>query len=96
MINTPHNRLSFIVLTCIGYLLSPLLIGAWLYWSLINGEFPTNADSIGLPFAGFLMLWIIGFPFLIIFYGLIEIIGKRVGDRKTLTLQKQNDTVGAR
>ncbi len=79
MINTPENRLSFIMLSSLIYLLSPILIGVWLYVSLVSGCFPVDADSIGLPFAGFVLIWIIGVPFFIVFCISMEIIGKKFG-----------------
>ena len=48
-----------------------------LFILLQNGEFPTDRDSIGIPIAGFLLLWIVGIPFLVVACGAIEMIGRK-------------------
>jgi hypothetical protein len=75
-LNTPSNRLAIITLTVFAYLSAPLLYGATLYYQLQNGEFPTDADSIGIPFAGFIILWLICLPVFVLLCISIEMIGE--------------------
>ncbi len=51
---------DIIVIAVLVYLTSSLLFGVGLYLCLTLGMFPPEADSIGIPFAGFMMLWFVG------------------------------------
>lgn len=54
-----------------GYIYSPVAVGLYLRSEQEAGAFPVDADSIAIPMAGFLMLWILGwFFFGICFIGL--------------------------
>ncbi len=44
----------------ITYLCWPFLYWLWLEHESASGAFPVNADSIGIPFAGFVILWFAG------------------------------------
>ena len=77
MMNTPENRLALIMLSFVAYLLSPIAYGLWLRVCLENGCFPSEADSIGIPFAGFLVLWVIALPFFVAGCFAIEVMGRR-------------------
>jgi hypothetical protein len=70
--NKEETSLTIIMLLFMTYLMSPLLFGGWLYLSQGNGSFPVERDSIGIPFAGFLLLWFILFPVVIIFLAVVE------------------------
>ena len=41
------------------YLTLPIQFGAVLYVALILGAFPPESDSIAIPFAAFVLLWIV-------------------------------------
>jgi hypothetical protein len=77
-INTDENRLTAIMLLAFGYLSLPLLGGAYLYFSLSHNHFPPNADAVAIPFAGFLLLWVVCFPVFVTLCFAIEIIGRRL------------------
>jgi len=77
MINTPENRLALIMFSFVAYLLSPIIFGLWLFACLENGCFPSEADSIGIPFAGFLVLWVIALPFFVAGCFAIEVVGRK-------------------
>ena len=79
--NKEETSLTIIMLLFVAYLMSPLLFIAWLYLSLGNGSFPVEGDSIGIPFAGFLLLWVILFPVVIIFLGMVEFFVQKTGGR---------------
>lgn len=78
LMNTAQNRLVAIMFLSFVYLLTPLLFGAYLYYSLGRGYFPPEADSIGIPFAAFLFLWIVCFPVFVALCFLIELVGRRI------------------
>lgn len=65
-------RLTIILLGAL-YTVSPVLYWFWLVHELNSGAFPPEADSIGIPMAGFLLLWVIGW-FLIVFGALASTI----------------------
>lgn len=77
MLDTTEKRLALIMLAFVFYLLSPWLFWAYLEHELANGAFPVEADSIGIPYAGFVLVWILAFPFFVFFCGLIEILGRK-------------------
>jgi len=83
MQHAPQTKLSLFILTTLLYLISPLLFGAWLYVGLQNGEFPVEADSIGLPFAGFMVVWFVAFPLVIVFCFAVEIFVRKMSDDGT-------------
>ena len=76
--NTAQNRLAAIMVMVLGYLSSPLLFGAYLYYSLGRGYYPPEADSVGLPFAALLFLWIVCFPVFLALCFSIEIVGRQL------------------
>jgi hypothetical protein len=57
------THLSIVMVGFLGYLTLPFLYWAWLMYELESGAFPPEADSIGIPLAGFLFLWIAGLFF---------------------------------
>lgn len=58
----------------LAYLASPFLFWQWLVSELEKGSFPVNADSIGIPLFGFIVLWVVAFPVVIAFCFAVEII----------------------
>lgn len=62
------------MLTTLAYLCSPAANALFLFKGLENGDFPVNADSIGIPLFGFIVLWIVAFPIVIAFCFAVEII----------------------
>lgn len=77
MFKTGSNRLAVIMLTFFAYLLSSVLFVSWIYLELSAGVFSAESDSIGLPIAGFVLLWIVGLPFLIMAYILMEVLCRK-------------------
>ncbi|HYJ91326.1 MAG TPA: hypothetical protein VEV84_08460, partial [Pyrinomonadaceae bacterium] len=59
-IREPKTQLSLMMIGFLGYLFLPLVYWFWLEHELASGAFPVNADSIGIPFAGFTILWFLG------------------------------------
>lgn len=55
-----EKQLSLIMIGFLGYMFLPFFYWLWLEHELASGAFPINADSIGIPFAGFVILWFIG------------------------------------
>jgi len=60
MKHNPQLGLSLLMLGVFAYLFSPIAYWAWLNYELQQGAFPVDADSIGIPMMGFLLLWIFG------------------------------------
>lgn len=58
-----QTKLSVFMLLALAYLMSPMVYGAWLFYELSVGAFPAEADSIGIPLAGFMVLWFAGLLF---------------------------------
>ena len=52
--------LGALVAVLCGYFLLPVLFWKWLVYELEEGSFPVNGDSIGIPFAGFMLVWFVG------------------------------------
>ena len=52
-----ETQLSLIMIGFLAYVLLPIVYWLWLEDELAAGAFPVNADSIGIPFAGFVILW---------------------------------------
>jgi hypothetical protein len=57
---TRPTKSSLAVLAAVGYLFSPIVYISWLVLELNAGAFPVNGDSIGIPIAGFLFIWLVG------------------------------------
>lgn len=51
---------SIMIVLAFGYLVSPVAFSLLLFKQLDAGAFPPEADSIGIPIAGFVFLWLIG------------------------------------
>lgn len=62
----PQTKLSILIMLLTAYILSPAAFWLWLSYELQAGSFPVNADSIGLPMGGFLILWFIGWLLMIV------------------------------
>lgn len=77
MLRTCERRLTAIMLTFSLYIASPVLFDQFLYSALKSGEFPPKSDSIGIPLAWFMLLWLIALPFIVVLCGLIEILGRK-------------------
>lgn len=67
ILKTPKYGLSFLMLTFFVYITAPIF--EWLYLTnlLASGNLPQNADSIGLPFGLFVIVWIFFAPFVLCF-----------------------------
>ncbi len=67
ILKTPKYGLSFLMLTFFVYITAPIF--EWLYLTnlLASGNLPPNADSIGLPFGLFVIVWIFFAPFVLCF-----------------------------
>lgn len=59
-------KLTVLIMLVAGYFLSPAVFWFWLKYQLEAGAFPVDADSIGIPMAGFLFLWFVGWILMII------------------------------
>jgi len=55
-----ETKLSILMTSIIAYTFSPGALWLWLSYEIESGSFPVDADSIGLPMAGFLFLWFVG------------------------------------
>ena len=55
-----ETQLSMIMVGALLYLVSPLAFWLLLKSEWDSGVFPADSDSIGIPMAGFLLLWSIG------------------------------------
>lgn len=72
-----ETQLSMIMAAFIAYIFSPIVFWFLLDYELASGAFPTDADSIGIPMAGFLVLWLSGL--VIILIGAFSItVGQRI------------------
>lgn len=59
-----NNKLYLKVILIIYYLAFPIFVGLQLYLNLSAGKYPSDADSIIIPFAAAIIVWILGFvPF---------------------------------
>jgi len=76
--NTQQIRLSVIMLTTIGYAISPILFASYMFQLLEEGAFPPESDSIGIPIGGFVLLWLLFWPFFILACYLFEKLGKKI------------------
>lgn len=54
-------KAAIAVMTFLFYMTLPVVYWNWLVFELKSGSFPVHADSIGIPMAGFLVVWFIGF-----------------------------------
>ena len=52
-----HSRHLLTVAIIVGYMYLPVAYWFWLVTELEAGAFPVDADSLGIPMAGFLFLW---------------------------------------
>jgi hypothetical protein len=64
-----------------SYLVSPIFFSAWMFKLLAEGAFPPNADSIGIPIAGFIMLWVVFLPLFIVGCYIFELFGRNIASR---------------
>jgi len=63
---SPETRLSMVMMFVITYIFSPGVFWLYLTYLLDAGAFPVEADSIGIPMAGFLLLWFVGWVVMIL------------------------------
>jgi hypothetical protein len=61
------NELNFVMLTLFVYVSTPFVEAYNLYNSLLNGDFPSDADSIGIPIFGIFIICILLAPFILTF-----------------------------
>lgn len=61
----PQTKLSFLIMLLTAYIFSPAAFWFYLSYQLESGAFPAQADSIGIPMAGFLFLWFVGWGLII-------------------------------
>lgn len=55
-----HNRKILSLLVCILYIFNILTVWRDYYLRFMKGEFPVEADSIGLPMGLYLIVWLFG------------------------------------
>jgi hypothetical protein len=60
-ISEPATQLFVATIFLLFYVSLPFSYWSWLNKELERGAFPVDADSIGLPMAGFLVVWSFGF-----------------------------------
>ena len=63
---TADQRLAFIMLAALAYILSPVAYGFWIWSELQSGAFPPESDTIAIPFMGFVLFWfggLVAIPF---------------------------------
>jgi hypothetical protein len=73
----PQITLTVLMVTFLLYVASPFVYWSWLRYQLESGAFPLDADSIGIPMAGFLLLWFVA-GFLAALVGLLLIVWRIV------------------
>ena len=63
ILKTPKGGLTLLMLTFFVYVTAPIF--EWIYLDNLSasGKLPVNADSIGLPFGLFIIVWVLGIPF---------------------------------
>jgi hypothetical protein len=61
-----ETKTTILIMLTTGYILSPAALWFWLNYQFEAGAFPVHADSIGIPMAGFLFLWFVGWVAMII------------------------------
>lgn len=62
-LKTPKGGLTLLMLTFFVYVTAPIFEWVYLDNLLASGKLPVNADSIGLPFGLFIIVWVLGIPF---------------------------------
>jgi hypothetical protein len=77
-----ETQLSLIMVAFLLYLFSPVANWLWLLHELESGAYPVEADSIGIPLAGFILLWFVGLV-MIPTSVVVVIIGKRILKRNS-------------
>lgn len=77
MLKTTDGRLAIIMITFLLYVASPVVFGLVLIRYIESGAFPPETDTPTLPFMGFMLLWLIALPFVVIFCGLTEMLGRK-------------------
>ena len=55
-----NRALSLLMILFAGYFFAPVIYWFWLEHEQSVGAFQTGADSIGIPFAGFMVIWFLG------------------------------------
>ena len=55
-----ETQLSLIIVAFLLYLFSPVAYWLWISHEIDSGAFPVDSDSIGIPLAGFMVLWFFG------------------------------------
>jgi hypothetical protein len=72
-----ETQLCLIMVAFFSYLVSPVAYWLWLLHELDSGAYPVDADSIGIPPAGFIFLWFFGLVLIPIFVVLLAV-GRRI------------------
>ena len=80
-----ETQLSLIMIGFLAYLFLPIVYWLWLEDELAAGAFPVIADSIAIPFVGFVILW-----FALLVLGLVISIFVTVG-HGMLSKARQNN-----
>lgn len=88
-----NAQLSIVMLVFVTYLVSPVLFWFCLVFEFESDSFPSNADSIGIPMAGFIFLWLVGWVILIAVYVVWTMTGKAILNREIL---EQNAASGVK
>jgi len=57
------KHLSLLMIGFLAYMGLPFVFWTWLLCELESGSFPPEADSIGIPLGGFLLIWGVGLFF---------------------------------
>lgn len=75
-------RLNLYILTFIAYWYAPVVYGLYLWRNLKMGAFAVDNDSIAIPLIGFVFLWFVGFPFLVLSTLAIEMLLRKYDRRR--------------
>ncbi len=95
-LSTRQMRVSLIMLAALGYILAPILFAALMFTLLDVGAFPPNADSIGIPIAGFTLLWLLFSPIFILACYLFEKVGQWIAMNFSVNLREQHESVSVK
>jgi hypothetical protein len=77
MLRTSDGRLAIIMMTFLLYVASPVIFWFALIDHVAPGAALPERDTPVIPFIGFMILWLIALPFVVIFCGLTEMLGRK-------------------
>jgi hypothetical protein len=80
---SPRSRRAVLILAWLLFLTAPLPVARFYYVKLGLGAYPADADSIGIPIFGFVVLWVATAPFT---WGFVWLCVRRYPGRTSLAV----------